>query len=110
MFSVKCVEEGEAESAVGEGEGLVLRVDIEKARREGLEERQLHGGVVSEGTALAGGQDFAAENEEVVIVDISLIEERFQGKAGDVEASLDNTLTILVGQHGDVGALTQQQP
>ena len=82
---------------------------VDDARRQGLEERQLHGGVVGESTALGRWQYLATEDEEVVVVDICLLEKRLQAKACHIEARLNDTLTLLVGQNSGVGPLAQQQ-
>ena len=95
--------------AVGEGEGLVLGVNVDDTWSQSFEERKLYRGVVGESKTLGRRKDFPTENKEIVIVDIGLLEKRLQTETRDVETGLDDTLTLLVGQHGSIGPLSQQQ-
>ena len=103
------VEKRESESAVGDGEGLVLGVDVENMRSQLPQERQLDRSVVDESTAFCRRQNLATDDKPVVEVDISLGKEVFELKAGNVEMGLDHTLLLLVGQNRSIGTLAQEQ-
>ena len=103
------VEEGESEGAVGEGEGLVLGVDVQQLGTKDTHERQLNRSIINESTRLAGRRDLTTENEPVVVVDVGFVEERLKRKGRDVELRFNNALTLLVGQNGGVGPLAYQQ-
>lgn len=89
------VKQREAESAVGDGEGLVLGVDVENMRSQLPQERQLDRSIVDESTAFCGRQNLATDDKPVVEIDIGLGKEVLKLEAGNVEMSLDHALFCL---------------
>lgn len=75
------VEQLGLEEAVGEGEGLILRMDVEDVDAQLFEELHAGGRIVDEGAALGRGEDLATDDEVVVIVGIVLVEERLEAEA-----------------------------
>ena len=103
------VEQVQTERAVGQREGLMLRVNIYNMGTEGLKERQLHRGVVGESAALTRRQNLASQHKLVVVVDIRLIEEGLQSQSSYIELRLDDAFAFLFSQHGAIGPLAEEQ-
>ena len=68
-------------------------MDIDEAFAQFLEHRELHRGVVDEGTALAGCQQFATDDAVFgVVLNVVVAEEGVQIVARQVEMGLDDAL------------------
>ena len=68
-------------------------MDIDEAFAQLLEHRELHGGVVDEGTALTGCQQFATDDAVFgVVLNVVVAEEGVQIVARQVEMGLDDAL------------------
>ena len=68
-------------------------MDIDEAFAQFLEHRELHRGVVDEGTALAGCQQFATYDAvSGVVLDVVVTEEGIHIIACQVEMGLDDAL------------------
>ena len=84
-------------------------MDIHEVGTQFLEELECCGGVVHERAALGRRQDFAPQDEGVVVVGVVAFEDGFEAEAGDVECRLHHALTFLVGEHLRVCPLSEQQ-
>ena len=90
---------------------LVLRVYVDEFLAQLLEQCQGRGGVVDEGSALAGGGELAAHDAVIgVVLDVVVAEEGLQLVAREVEVGLDDALVGSLLERLGVGSLAQQQP
>ena len=76
------VSHTELEVLFVEQQVLVLRVYIDEPVAEFLQHRELHGGVVDEGAALAGGRQFTPDDTFLcIVVDVVFLEESLHAVA-----------------------------
>ena len=93
FLSIVCndVEYAELEVLFVEHQILVLRMYIHKTFAQFFEHRQLHGGVVDKGSALACRCQFPTDDAVVgIIFDIVVIEERLHIVSREVEVGLNH--------------------
>ena len=84
-------------------------MDVKDVGAKFLQELQIGGAVVDEGTALGRWQNLTSQDKRIVIVGIVTGEERFQSQPSYIKGCLHHTLAFLVGQHLCVGTLSEQQ-
>ena len=90
---------------------LVLGVDVYESRAQLTQCGHLDGGVVDEGTALAGGRELAAKYALLAVeVELMALEEVVHAIAREVELGLDDTACGPGLHHAGLGTLAEQQP
>ena len=90
------VERRDPELLGGEDQVLVLRMDVQQPGAQLAQQRQLHGHVVDEGAALAGGGDHAADGGFGGEVEVVRLEKRLESRRREVEHPFDDAVARAV--------------
>ena len=109
LVGAECVEHAELEAFAIEQQVLVLRMYVDEAFAQLLQDGKRHGAVVDEGAALACSCNLAAHDALGIILDVVLLKQVMKVVARDVKGAFDDTFRSSGAYGCSLGTLTREQ-
>ena len=87
----------------------MLRVYVDEAFAQLLEDGERHGGIIDEGTTLASSSDFATHKTFYIVLYFVFFEQSLKTISCNIKSSFDNALAGSATYGGSLGALACKQ-